>query len=153
MLKISEPETKYRIYTGGIREPLALPIEPTAASDKTLFLSRSEVEEARVMGALMREPELVRYTIPVPVLGLGRMAPPAGRSVLSGGGERGIDERMVDWEVEEDKTDGTGTAARSLPLTLEAWRGSCNGRTGEPDGEVGEGADDVEEKVRVRGNL
>jgi len=48
-------------HTGGIREAFALPMEPTTGiSDKALLLSRREVEEARVIGALIREPELVR---------------------------------------------------------------------------------------------
>jgi hypothetical protein len=47
-------------YTGGIREPFTLPIEPTLASEKPPFLSRTEVDEESVIGALIREPELVR---------------------------------------------------------------------------------------------
>jgi hypothetical protein len=50
--------------------------------------------------------------MPVPVLGLGRIVlAVVGRSVWAGGGERETDGRM---------TDGTGTAARSPPLTLVA---------------------------------
>jgi hypothetical protein len=50
---------------------------------------------------------------------------------------------------------GTGTAARSLPVALAAWRERRSGRTGDDgDGAVGEGTDDdVDEKVRERGKL
>jgi hypothetical protein len=105
----------FSFHTGGIREAFDRPREPTTGiSDKALFLSRREVDEVRVIGALIREPELVRYVIPVPVLGFGRMA----LVVLSGGGERGTGKRREDLEIEvEGKTEGTGTAARSLPFT------------------------------------
>src|SRR5258705_11566164 len=99
----------FSFHTGGIREAFTLSMEPTTEiPDKALLLSRREVEEARVIGALIRQPELVRYVIPVPVLGLGRMA----LEVLSGGGERGTGKRREGLEIE-----GPGTGVRSLPIT------------------------------------
>lgn len=107
MLTVPGEKEKNTGYSGGMCEPFALPTGISA--DR----SRTDVEEESVIGALIREPaELVRYTIPVPVLGLGRIVLPAGEaSGLSGGGERGTDGRGED----EDTIDGTGTAARSPP--------------------------------------
>jgi hypothetical protein len=62
--------SSFFFYKGGIRDPFTLPIEaPTTDKPPPLFLSSGEVDkadEASVIGALKRDPELVRYIIRVP---------------------------------------------------------------------------------------
>ena len=152
-------------YNGGILDPFVRLIDPTIPSAIPTFPPNPEVEVARVIGTLIREPtELVRYVIPVPVLGLG-LTPGIEEVGISGCcdivGDRDDWERGDDWEVVVVETmDGTGTAGRSVP-DRAAWRGSWRGRT--PVGldsraaivadigdEVFEVAEDAE-KVRARG--
>ena len=100
----------------------ARPMERVEGIDVT----EADIDDASVNGARIFEPEVVRYTMPVPVRGFGRPVVPVEDKTGDVGADESLDgdvgEGLFDaddgarreaYDVDEENTVGTWTASRS----------------------------------------